>query len=159
MWVVHIETGQTVGFLRFEAGVQEIFAVQVLHGVRFPDVLEWEDERLSHSYVLPDAALAEVAMPTMEERGRSPAWHFQRGTELYRQGQLDDAIAAFRQCLALDPDYPDARYNLGVALGDAEQYAEAITHLHAVLARSPSAPRPITVSATSPHASASRIRR
>ena len=25
VWVVHIETGQTVGFLRFDAGVQEIF--------------------------------------------------------------------------------------------------------------------------------------
>src|SRR5437867_2580994 len=67
VWVVHIETGQTVGFLRFEAGVQEIFAVQVLPGMRFPEVLEWEDERLSHSYVLPDAALAEVALPTAME--------------------------------------------------------------------------------------------
>src|SRR5215831_1122878 len=50
VWVVHIETGQTVGFLRFEAGVQEIFAVQVLAGLRFPEVLEWGDDRLSHSY-------------------------------------------------------------------------------------------------------------
>ena len=41
VWVVHIETGQTVGFLRFEAGVQEIFAVQVLPGIRFPEMLEW----------------------------------------------------------------------------------------------------------------------
>jgi uncharacterized protein (TIGR03032 family) len=64
VWVVHIETGQTVGFLRFEAGVQEIFAVQVLRGVRFPEVLEFGDERLSHSYILPDDALAEVAQPT-----------------------------------------------------------------------------------------------
>jgi hypothetical protein len=62
-----------VGFLRFEAGVQEIFAVQVLHGVRFPDLLEWGDERLAHSYVLPDAALAEVALPPAAEPVRSPA--------------------------------------------------------------------------------------
>jgi uncharacterized protein (TIGR03032 family) len=62
VWVVHIETGQTLGFLRFEAGVQEIFAVQVLPNTRFPEMLEWEDERLSHSYVLPDAALAETPL-------------------------------------------------------------------------------------------------
>ena len=43
VWVVNIETGQTVGFLRFEAGVQEIFAVQVLRGMRFPELLEWND--------------------------------------------------------------------------------------------------------------------
>ena len=62
VWVVHIETGETVGFLRFEAGVQEIFAVQVLHGVRFPEMLESGDPRLSDSYVVPDAALAEVVL-------------------------------------------------------------------------------------------------
>ena len=60
VWVVNIETGQTVGFLRFEAGVQEIFAVQVLRGMRFPELLEWNDERLADSYVLPDEALADV---------------------------------------------------------------------------------------------------
>lgn len=62
VWVVHLETGQTLGFLRFEAGVQEIFAVQVLPNTRFPELLEWEDERVAHSYVLPDAALAETPL-------------------------------------------------------------------------------------------------
>jgi uncharacterized protein (TIGR03032 family) len=72
VWVVNIETGQTLGFLRFEAGVQEIFAVQVLRGVCFPELLEWNDERLGTSYVLPDAALADVALPELDE-SRSPA--------------------------------------------------------------------------------------
>lgn len=62
VWIVHIETGQTVGFLRFEEGVQEIFAVQVLHGVAYPEMLEFGDPRLSSSYVLPDEALAEVSL-------------------------------------------------------------------------------------------------
>ena len=65
VWVVNIQTGQMVAFLRFEEGVQEIFAVQVLRGVRFPEIMGWEDERLSHSYVLPDEALADV--PRKEE--------------------------------------------------------------------------------------------
>jgi uncharacterized protein (TIGR03032 family) len=62
VWVVNIETGQTVGFLRFEAGVQEIFAVQILRGMRFPELLEWNDEHLDSSYVLPDEALADVVL-------------------------------------------------------------------------------------------------
>lgn len=65
VWVVHIETGQTLGFLRFESGVQEIFAVQVLPNTRFPEMLEWDDERISHSYVLPNAALAETPLAEM----------------------------------------------------------------------------------------------
>ena len=69
VWVVHIETGQTLGFLRFETGVQEIFAVQVLPELCFPEILEWDDERLAHSYVLPDEALAQVKLPSAVELG------------------------------------------------------------------------------------------
>ncbi len=137
VWVVHIETGQTVGFLRFEAGVQEIFAVQVLQGVRYPEMLEWDDQRLSHSYVLPDAALAEVRLPTEEELARSPAFHFQKGAELYHAGKLEEAIADFRRCMELDHAFPNVRYNLGVALGDAGHYEEAEQHLRAVIEAEP----------------------
>ncbi|HTK73629.1 MAG TPA: TIGR03032 family protein [Gemmataceae bacterium] len=62
MWVVDIRSGQTVAFLRFEAGVQEVFAVQVLQGIRFPDILPEgvHDDVLSEAYVLPTEALADV---------------------------------------------------------------------------------------------------
>ena len=60
VWVVNIETGQTVAFLRFEEGVQEIFAVQVLSGIRFPEILEFDNELLANSYVVPDEALKDV---------------------------------------------------------------------------------------------------
>ena len=125
VWVVNIETGKTLGFLRFEAGVQEIFAVQVLRGMRFPELLEWNDQRLADPYVLPDEALADVVLPTEEELRRSPAFHFQRGNEPYQQGKLDEAITSYRQCVALEPDFPRARYNLGIALGDTERYEDA----------------------------------
>ncbi len=59
VWVVDVRDGRTVGFLRFEEGVQEIFAVEVLPW-RFADMLDWGDERLRTSYVLPDEALAAV---------------------------------------------------------------------------------------------------
>ncbi len=60
VWVVNIQTGETVAFLRFEAGVQEIFAVQILRHTQFPEMLEWGDSQLAHSYVLPDEALVDV---------------------------------------------------------------------------------------------------
>lgn len=137
IWVVHIETGQTVGFLQFEAGVQEIFAVQVLPGIGFPELLEWDDPLLAHSYILPDAVLAEVFIPGPEELANSPAYHFQQGAECVRQGNLDAAITAYRECLRLDPHFPSARYDLGVVLGDAGHYQEAEECLQAVLAKEP----------------------
>ncbi len=60
VWVVDITTGQTVALLRFEDAVQEIFAVQVLSGTRFPDVINDNPKLIGDSFVLPDPALDEV---------------------------------------------------------------------------------------------------
>jgi uncharacterized protein (TIGR03032 family) len=60
VWVINIETGQTIGFCRFEEAVQEIFAVEVLVGSRFPDLVNHDAELIGRSYVLGDEALAEV---------------------------------------------------------------------------------------------------
>ena len=72
VWVVNIDTGQTVGFLRFEAGVQEIFAVQILRGVRFPELLEWNASHLGDSYVLPVEALVEVPLASEDMESKTP---------------------------------------------------------------------------------------
>lgn len=61
VWVVNIDTGATVAFLRFEGAVQEIFAVQVLPGIRFPEILDLNHERIANSYVLPESAITQAA--------------------------------------------------------------------------------------------------
>ena len=61
VWVVHLETGNVLGFVRFEDAVQEIFDVQLLPGLRFPELGEPESDLIANAYVLPAAALAEVA--------------------------------------------------------------------------------------------------
>ncbi len=60
VWVVDVRDGQTVAFLHFEEGVQELFAVQVLPGLRFPDLLLPDDAAVANSFVLPHEALMEV---------------------------------------------------------------------------------------------------
>src|SRR5689334_10771468 len=59
VWCVHIGTGNTIGLLKFTGGVQEIFAVQALPGILFPEIIH-EGEHLATSYALPDDALREV---------------------------------------------------------------------------------------------------
>jgi len=133
VWVVNIHTGETIAFLRFEdAVVQEIFAVSVLPGIRFPEVVEWKTDSIGTAYVLPDQALAEVVAPSADWEFAET--YFTQGNQLYEQGQLAAAIAAYRQCLDLQPTYLPARYNLGVTLGDLERYPEAITALEQVVA-------------------------
>ncbi|MFO1280883.1 MAG: TIGR03032 family protein [Burkholderiales bacterium] len=64
VWVVHIETGETVAFLKFSASVEEIFTVQVLAGVRRPAIVDEEDDAIKATYVLPDDALRDVRFTT-----------------------------------------------------------------------------------------------
>jgi uncharacterized protein (TIGR03032 family) len=60
VWVVDIRSGQVVAFLKFEDAVQEVFAVALLPGIRYPDVLAASDVQVGLSYALPDEALTEV---------------------------------------------------------------------------------------------------
>ena len=60
VWVVNIETAQTIAFLKFEDAVQEIFAVKVLPNLRFPEIIDWDEQLIGSSYILPDEALADV---------------------------------------------------------------------------------------------------
>ena len=59
VWVVHLETGKTISLLKFTGGVQEIFAVQAIPGVLFPEIIH-EGDMLATAYALPDEALREV---------------------------------------------------------------------------------------------------
>ena len=69
VWVVHIETGQTVAFVRFEDAVQEIFAVDLLLGACFPDLVNHDAELIGRSYVLPDSALRLVPKDLRSDSG------------------------------------------------------------------------------------------
>jgi uncharacterized protein (TIGR03032 family) len=57
VWVVNIQTGQTVAYVKFEDALQEIFAVQVLPGVRHPDLINDRPRLIADSFVVPDEAL------------------------------------------------------------------------------------------------------
>jgi uncharacterized protein (TIGR03032 family) len=60
VWMLDIRTGQTVAFLKFEEALQEIFAVQVLPGMRYPDLLNDNQALIGDSFVLPEEALKDV---------------------------------------------------------------------------------------------------
>jgi len=60
VWVVDIQRGQVVAFLKFEEAVQEIFAIAFLSGMRFPDLINDDPELVGSSFVLPDDALRDV---------------------------------------------------------------------------------------------------
>lgn len=60
VWVVDTRNGQIAAFLEFKDGVQEIFAVQILPGIRYPDLLQQTDDHVANTILLPDEALKDV---------------------------------------------------------------------------------------------------
>jgi uncharacterized protein (TIGR03032 family) len=53
IWVVDLNAARIVEFMQFQSGVDEIFAIEVLAGIRFPEVLGFEEDTLDKTYVLP----------------------------------------------------------------------------------------------------------
>ena len=66
-----------VGLVRFEDALQEIFAVQAVPGVMFPEIVH-EGDLLASAYALPEKALKEVdfsappPQPTIPSAGYTP---------------------------------------------------------------------------------------
>lgn len=60
VWVIDLNTRKLVGILRFTRGVHEIFAVQVLPGIRYPDILDRTDELALGTYFMPPEVLSQV---------------------------------------------------------------------------------------------------
>jgi uncharacterized protein (TIGR03032 family) len=55
VWAVNPLTGQIAGFLRFEELVQEVFDVELLPGLRYPEIAEEASDAAAGSFMLPDA--------------------------------------------------------------------------------------------------------
>lgn len=51
--VIDLRNGQTAAMLNFQTAVEEIFDVQLLAGIRFPEVIGFQKDTLHHSFVVP----------------------------------------------------------------------------------------------------------
>lgn len=60
VWVIDTTSGATIGFVKFEGAVQEIFDIQLLPGIAYPDILEPDADLIGASFVLSDEARADV---------------------------------------------------------------------------------------------------
>jgi uncharacterized protein (TIGR03032 family) len=65
---VDLHTGRVAGLLEFQTAVEEIFDVQLLAGVRFPEVVGFQNEDVFRTFVVPPAA----AGPDILGTGRGP---------------------------------------------------------------------------------------
>ena len=62
MWVVDTRTGDVAGLVKFTNDVQEVFAVQVLTGARWPDVINSDPALTAGAFELSPEALEQVPL-------------------------------------------------------------------------------------------------
>lgn len=74
---------------------------------------------------------------TARQRPQNVRAHSGLGVALVREGRLEEAEAAYRRALEIDPAYPEAAYNLGRVLSRLERHAEALEAYLAALKLSP----------------------
>ncbi|MFZ0289808.1 MAG: tetratricopeptide repeat protein [Candidatus Sulfotelmatobacter sp.] len=53
--------------------------------------------------------------------------HYYAALDLMGDGKLEEAVAAYRESIAVDPDFTEAMHGLARALQDLQRYDEAIT--------------------------------
>ena len=53
---IDLRSGQVTGLLEFQTAVEEIFDVQLLPGVRFPEVIGFQKDTVQHTFIIPPEA-------------------------------------------------------------------------------------------------------
>jgi tetratricopeptide (TPR) repeat protein len=61
-------------------------------------------------------------------RTTGPEDQVRRGDALAEAGRLEEAVAAYRQALALEPEFAEAHYHLGSVLSETGRIAEGFSH-------------------------------
>jgi uncharacterized protein (TIGR03032 family) len=74
VWIVDLRSGRSAGFVKFTDGVQEIFAIQVLPNLRWPEVLNENQKHIAETYELPNEALQMVPQ-SLRQTSESPNRH------------------------------------------------------------------------------------
>lgn len=77
------------------------------------------------------------AVPAFSMNETEAKLEYNKGVDLYKIGQYDKSMAAFRHAIELNPDLTDAYYNLGSILTYLNQDEEALNVFKQIIVRNP----------------------
>ena len=63
--------------------------------------------------------------------------HYNLGLAYHYQGKLDEAVAAYKAAIRIDPNYALTHYNLGVAYSEQGKLEEAIAEYQKAITNNP----------------------
>jgi uncharacterized protein (TIGR03032 family) len=122
IWIVNIQTGKTISYIEFTAGIDEIFAVNAVSHPTM-EILGYDNEYSQTNYIVKPTKLAEVKMPESPLEMAAP--FFEKGNDLFNENKKEEAIEAFQKAIDIQNDYLPAIFNMAIALGDLDRFDEA----------------------------------
>lgn len=134
----NVEILNAMGFALFQQGRSQEAVVELEKALEI-DPKHWKahNNMALASLDLGELELAEAHYRESLAIQPQPAIYNDLGVVLERLGMPEDAAAAYRKALELDPKSSAAHTNLGMSLARSGQYAEAEKHLRAALEADP----------------------
>ncbi len=134
----NVELLNALGFSLFQQGKSQEAVVELEKALEV-DPKHWKahNNMALASIDLGEFELAEAHYRESLAIEPQPAIYNDLGFVLERMGLSEDAIAAYRKALELDPGSAAAQYNLGSALARGGDFRDAERHLRAALAAQP----------------------
>ncbi len=97
-----------------------------------PGRLSWQ----GRASVFEERETVRVTIPELEIKEEVAEWHHQEGAELYRAGQIEDAIEQWRLSYELDPD-PYLLFDIASAYREIGNSEQALSHFRQYLDEDP----------------------
>jgi len=66
IWVLDINTAEVVTYLCFEGDIKQVYDIGIIPDAVFPQVLEWQDEKIEHFFHFPDQPASDKHSVTRE---------------------------------------------------------------------------------------------
>jgi Flp pilus assembly protein TadD len=136
----NVELLNAIGFALFQDGKSQEASVELEKALAI-DPKHWKahNNMALASIDLGELELAEAHYRESLAIQPQPAIYNDLGFVLERLGMTDDAAAAYRKALELDPGLSSAHYNLGTSMARSGAYAAAEKHFRAALRTNPNA--------------------
>jgi Flp pilus assembly protein TadD len=136
----NVELLNAIGFALFQDGKSQEATVELEKALAI-DPKHW---KAHNNLALASIDLGELELAEAHYRESlaiqpQPAIYNDLGFVLERLGMTDDAAAAYRKALELDPGLSSAHYNLGTSMARSGAYAAAEKHFRAALRTNPNA--------------------
>jgi tetratricopeptide (TPR) repeat protein len=134
----NVELLNALGFSLFQQGKSKDAVVPLEKAVAI-DPKHWKSH---NNLALASIDLGELEVAEAHYRDslaikEQPAIYNDLGFVLEKQGLLEEAAAAYRKSIKLDPSSASAQYNLGAFLARSGQFAEAEKHLRVAVEKDP----------------------